>query len=404
MSKKYSKASHSYVAVLMKTLYISFMFIWTIMICSIISVLIEGDITGNLSSYDMADWIVMIYILALPYIFTFYLIYKKSKKRKFDNIKTINRAKKSMPVKPLQTPVSNSTKPAFTTPTTSYADKTITTCQQKNSSNIMFDKIPKNISDLLWIYGKNCTDPNEPSAIDLSLPISSVEIDKHTSIGYYPNYRALSPAQRFCYLKWLEDISQPIDIGYVFIFYYGLERHLFFGDFVNAYATIKILQTFHDNGSFQAYSTDALLIAAAYHKRYDLLDNINFSNLAPAVTIYLKHNLHIPINSNDLINVRKQVGFTNDRYIKENYDKFKDTMDDILVEKYSTPIFPLTDAEFEMTQKCCPMILANYSLSQRISVIPDITQNSEFATKALELLQETHERYKINKRKDKSSK
>lgn len=397
MRKKNSKASPEYVARAMKVFHISFMFIWTIFVCSLINILIQGNATGSISNYDTADWIVVICMLSMPYIFTFFLIYKKTKKRK-------NHTPKNVPVNSLQMPVSTSTASAFNASATSYADKTTSTCQQENSGNIMFDNIPKNISALLWIYGQNCTDPNEPSAIDLSLPISSVEIDRHASIGYYPNYRTLSPSQRFCYLKWLEDISQPIDIGYVFIFYYGLERHLFFGNFVGAYATIKTLQTFHDNSSFQSYSTDALLIAAAYHKHYDLLNNINFSNLNPAVTIYLKHNLHMPISSNDLINIRKQVGFTNDRYIKENYDKFKDTMDDILVEKYSAPIFPLTDVQFEMTKKCCPMVLANYSLSQRISVIPDITQNSEFATKALELLQETHERYKISKRKDRSQK
>lgn len=261
---------------------------------------------------------------------------------------------------------------------------------------ILFDKIPKYILDLLWIINKNCDDISEPSAIDTSLLISSENVHPNTSIGYYPSYRHLSPDQRYCYLNWLQNISQPVDIGYVFLFYYGLERHLFYGNFNAAYNTIKLLRTHHKNGSFQSYSSDALVLSAAYHKKYDLLADIDFSTLAPEIAIYLKSGMNIPISSDDLINIRKHIGFTNDRYIKENYTKFKDITDEILIQKYGCPSYPLSYNNFK-TQNYYPVVLANYSLKNRIAFIPDISKISDFSSTARDILQSAHNNYKLSK-------
>lgn len=266
------------------------------------------------------------------------------------------------------------------------------------SIRILFSRIPEYILDLLWIKGVNETDANEPSIIDLSLVISLDERDECGKLDYFPSYTRLTPRQRFIYLSWLEDISKPIDIGYVFLFYYGLERHLFYGDFASAYGVINTLQIFHNNTSFKGYSSDALLLSMAYHKRLDLLANFDFFETAPEIAFYLKHNMNIPIYSDDLIRIRKHVGFTNDRYIKENYDKFTGIMDDILTQKYGTATFLSKDSFFVTSGKPFTIVLANYSLDRRYTHIPNITQNSEFSTLVYTILQETHETYKAIKR------
>ena len=264
--------------------------------------------------------------------------------------------------------------------------------------SVLFGKIPTHILDLLWIVGKNCSDMSEPSAIDISLPINSENICPDMSIGYYPSYRCLSPEQRYCYLDWLQDITQSVDIGYVFLFYYGLERHLFYGNFNAAYNTIKILQAFHKNNSFLAYASDALLFSAAYHKRYDLLQQTDFSALAPEIVIYLKNGMHIPVDSGDIINIRRHIGFKNDRYIKEDYAKFKDIIDEILVQKYGLPSLPLTCEFFTCAREPFPIVLANYSLMSRIAFIPDISKSPKFSSTTLAILEEAHEKYKLSKR------
>ena len=61
-------------------------------------------------------------------------------------------------------------------------------------------------------------------------------------IGYYPSYKNLKAENRYVYLNWLRDVTAPIPIGYVFIFYYGLERHLLFGKFEQAFDMIVKLR------------------------------------------------------------------------------------------------------------------------------------------------------------------
>jgi hypothetical protein len=103
----------------------------------------------------------------------------------------------------------------------------------------------------------------EPSLIFTNLPIK-----KPDSIGnvehppYFPSYSNLTPEQRFVYLRLLNNpYDADIDIGFVFILYYGLERHLLQGDFERAFNVILKLRDVHKNKSFQHYSTNALVLS-----------------------------------------------------------------------------------------------------------------------------------------------
>jgi hypothetical protein len=122
--------------------------------------------------------------------------------------------------------------------------------------------IPQDIKKLL--FTSNANSPRMPSfGISITLDFSnghinhennlsddpstiyfkaSISVPSDTSLipkpPYYPSYAELSPEQRFVYLQWLQDISKDIDVGYKFLFYYGLERHLLTGDFENAFDMI----------------------------------------------------------------------------------------------------------------------------------------------------------------------
>jgi len=47
-------------------------------------------------------------------------------------------------------------------------------------------------------------------------------------MDYWPSYCEVSPRARAAYLRWLEDgrRDESTYIGYVFLFFYGLERRL----------------------------------------------------------------------------------------------------------------------------------------------------------------------------------
>ncbi len=68
---------------------------------------------------------------------------------------------------------------------------------------------------------------HEPSLIDARLPIQKSDVDIAEKLtGYWPSYSTISPAARRGYLQWLSGgrTDPLVDIGYVFIFFYGLER------------------------------------------------------------------------------------------------------------------------------------------------------------------------------------
>ena len=73
----------------------------------------------------------------------------------------------------------------------------------------------------------------DPSTIYIHLPIS--KDSEVPALPYWPHYIELSPGQRYNYLKWLRNVEQPVDMGYVFLYYYGLERQLLIGDFEKAF-------------------------------------------------------------------------------------------------------------------------------------------------------------------------
>lgn len=137
---------------------------------------------------------------------------------------------------------------------------------------------------------------------------------------YYPSYFGLSPEQKWIYLNWLTNITQPINIGYVFIYYYGLERHLLVGKFDTAFDEIILLrQTHTENSSFDAYSRSALLNSALFRKRVDRLEQLyrifkpeRFSN----TELLLAHQLGYDLEVDGLMRLAPRLRSVQKRYIR----------------------------------------------------------------------------------------
>ncbi len=120
----------------------------------------------------------------------------------------------------------------------------------------------------------------DPSLIDPTLPISYGEyFDDCERIGYWPSYSNLSPERKGAYLKWLSKgrADPEACIGYVFIFFYGLERRLLVdckelkvsseerGKIV---AEIRrLLTVYSENSSFQSYARRILFIEWLLYRR-----------------------------------------------------------------------------------------------------------------------------------------
>ena len=86
----------------------------------------------------------------------------------------------------------------------------------------------------------------EPSLIYTNQKVSQPQdASKVERPPYYPTYSGLTPEQKWLYLKLLSNpYDTSIDIGFVFILYYGLERHLLNGNFEEVFKVILKLRDF----------------------------------------------------------------------------------------------------------------------------------------------------------------
>lgn len=116
----------------------------------------------------------------------------------------------------------------------------------------------------------------EPALIDPSLPVARRNPDvAGEAMSYWPAYSEIPGECRAAYLEWLaEGRSDPTAyIGYVFLFFYGLERRLLFdlrhlpdrkGETESLLAEVeRLLSLYPANRSFQGYGTSLLHTARA---------------------------------------------------------------------------------------------------------------------------------------------
>lgn len=69
----------------------------------------------------------------------------------------------------------------------------------------------------------------DPGVIDPDLPLPRRDVNSvSVQLGYYPSYSEIEPAARLAYLKWLAGgrNDRHVQIGFVFLFFYGLERRV----------------------------------------------------------------------------------------------------------------------------------------------------------------------------------
>ena len=285
--------------------------------------------------------------------------------------------------------------------------------------------IPKNIKDLLWIADgeyKNYTTDNaknilfknelftiessnftaEPSAIFTSLPINpKSKCTPEDSIGYFPTYSDLSPDQRWVYLQWLCDIRKQVDIGYVFIFYYGLERHLVYGSYNEAVDTILLLKQYHKNKSFQSYSSNALIMYAILHKDRDLLikilENVEDEIYHGNSLLIAKYLLKLDLTAKEIISLSNRVGFKNNRYIKNYPDLFEKKISYVLNSVFEKNALPFINLQTTFDSKE-EIVFANISFSHEIRspVLPSIIDNEVFKKSIYNILSSAHELLKTD--------
>jgi len=210
----------------------------------------------------------------------------------------------------------------------------------------------------------------------------------------------MTPQQRFKYLNWLRDITQRIDIGYVFVFYYGLERQIIEGNVEKAVKMIKLLKKHHHNNSFQDYSNAGLMFAATKDENIDYLNGISLDKFNKYSLLNLKYQLFNSLTIEDIIQSSKIIGFTNQRYIKNNTNLFKEKLSELLIEKFDDTKYIFNIPEDYSFSVTTTVSLANYSLSldTRSQYTINILSHSKTKDELYSLLFTAHESVKITLR------
>ncbi len=111
----------------------------------------------------------------------------------------------------------------------------------------------------------------ENCLVDPTLPVASADPDTAgQTMTYWPAYGNIQPNARLAYLQWLASgRSNPdVGIGYVFLFFYGLERRVFIDKSFKEYPQIakevsRLLAIYGSNGSFNGYARRLLAVLGA---------------------------------------------------------------------------------------------------------------------------------------------
>ncbi|MDR1903135.1 MAG: TerB N-terminal domain-containing protein [Treponema sp.] len=224
---------------------------------------------------------------------------------------------------------------------------------------------------------------------------------------YYPTYSGLTPEQKWIYLKLLTNpYNTSIDIGFVFILYYGLERHLLSGEFERVFRLIIKLRDVHSNGSFQNYSANALILSAMLHKRGDMvlefinsLDKdyeLNFWNNLFLICYY---SFNLPLCASDIMRIAGTFEFTNKNYIKKYPEIFETILRDTLREKAGKETILISDyitaEELRNIKLSERPIFANTSMNDQRIPVPLIAENANLKKTMFDFLNTAHEKTKI---------
>lgn len=287
-------------------------------------------------------------------------------------------------------------------------------------------RIPEPTRSMLFVTGEDPQKAESPFTIKFNVKINkkgSVDVDSSTSKGeissepslvwtrlpvkpnnnletkkmYYPSYIQLTPEQRYQYLKWLGNVSRDTNLSYVFLYFYGLERQLLFGNFDTAVGEVVKLMKHHNKKTFINYAIGSLIASAIFKKRPDIVKR------APILlkettneSLVLRMLAKTSISKEDVLNVRARIGYPKKNV--EKYDKcFKQELDKVISEFEATngPFFSLFNKN-DFSEKS-GITFANHSFPSEIRTmkIPQILENKELSQHIRNFLKESYKRCKI---------
>lgn len=170
------------------------------------------------------------------------------------------------------------------------------------------------INDGLFYISDRYETPDAPYLIRKQLSISTQACSPTIKrMNYWPNYSSITPEARKAYLTWLADGKKApdADIGYVFLFFYGLEHRFceeIQNDMIGQYneedikeikeEVLRLLNIYTNNNSFHSYASQFLDYISLYEKKNNIFTEFYSKSLAVKIKIgeLLYQQQNIPID------------------------------------------------------------------------------------------------------------
>lgn len=245
----------------------------------------------------------------------------------------------------------------------------------------------------------------EPSLLIMGLPIAHADGPVERP-PYYPTYKGLTPEQKGIYWKLLANpYDKEIDIGYVFILYYGLERYLLTDKYEQVIDIILKLRDVHSNKSFQMYSANAVILSCLQRQRADIvlkfmgsLDKEYEYSFSPNLFLLCKYALGLSLTPEDIMRMARSFEFTKNNYIKNYPDLFLNTLSSRIAGKYKAESIPweklLSNTDFKKLSNEEIPVFANISIRDKSIKIPSLLSSFRLKKEIYDLLDQTHEEVK----------
>ena len=143
-----------------------------------------------------------------------------------------------------------------------------------------------------------CIRDSDNCLIDPSLPVGGSADTAGQQMNYWPRYGSMSPGSRLAFLNWMASQRNAPDtyIGYVFVYFYALERRAILERSEEDRAVIegelvRLLEIYGGNRSFHRYGTE--MPVSYTHLRSASLQFLKFEHLPHRTVILYLSLIHI---------------------------------------------------------------------------------------------------------------
>ncbi|WP_291943539.1 TerB N-terminal domain-containing protein, partial [Cetobacterium sp.] len=174
------------------------------------------------------------------------------------------------------------------------------------------------------IYTKDSSYDDEfSSTITLSSPVGAPDGER-SKLNYWPSYQNLTDNQRAKYLEWLASgrNSELEEVGYIFIFFYGLERR-YFKDKKDKEIILNEVQRLllkygELSGSLRSYLGNFLIygylekgIDNISLENINLLEKLVFENTFLSIKLAYLYQNNLPLDPKTAFNISKSLDISN---------------------------------------------------------------------------------------------